>query len=593
MPHAGEEQASVKEKRSVVWRGLRIIASYIATHPWPFATAVTGATIYAGMTVGSTIVLGRITDHVLVPAFKGKVSAAVVWAGVIALMAVGVVRAAGIITRRYFAGMTGSRMRVTLTTRVVDRYQQLPLAYHRANPTGELMAHAEADVNAATEVIHPLPWSLAVILLVVFATTALILTDPFLAAIGILVLPGLAIINRYYTRKVEDPATKAQERIADVSAVAHESIDGALMVKTLGREKAEVARLAERAEALRVERVRMGSLRAAFEPSFEAIPALGIIVLIAIGSWRVSSGAISLGTLVQFVSLFQVLAFPLRLIGFVLSDIPRSVVGRERLEEVFSEPITLPPSTQGLPLPGGPLGVSVNSVSFAYDANEVLKDLSFRLEPNESVAVVGQTGSGKSTLAYLLVRLADPDSGAILLGGVDLRHVDAAELRRSAAVVFQESFLFASTIRENIALDLEIPEAEIRRAAHLAQADEFIRELPNGYDTILGERGVTLSGGQRQRVALARALVRKPRLLILDDATSAVDPTVEAAILGALRRDLDTTLLVVAYRVSTISLADRVLFLQDGRIAAEGTHQQLLAHPAYEAMVRAYERGAA
>jgi ABC-type multidrug transport system fused ATPase/permease subunit len=159
--------------------------------------------------------------------------------------------------------------------------------------------------------------------------------------------------------------------------------------------------------------------------------------------------------------------------------------------------------------------------------------------------------------------------------------------------VFQESFLFASTIRENIALELDVTEAEILRAAHLSQADEFIRELPKGYETVLGERGVTLSGGQRQRVALARALVRKPRLLIMDDATSAVDPTVEAAILGALRRELETTLVVVAYRVSTISLADRVLFLEDGRIAAEGAHQQLLAHPAYEAMVRAYERGAA
>jgi len=583
----------MKEQRSVVWRGLRIIGSYIATHPWPFATAVTGANVYAGMTVGSTIVLGRITDHVLVPAFKGHVGARAVWAGVVAIMAVGVIKASGIITRRYFAGMTGSRMRATLATRVVDRYQQLPLAYHRSRPTGELMAHAEADVQAAIEVIHPLPWSLAVILLVLFATIALVLTDPVLAVIGVLVLPGLAVINRYYTRKVEDPATKAQERIGEVSAVAHESIDGALMVKTLGRERAEVARLAEKAEALRAERVRMGRLRAAFEPSFEAIPAIGIIVLIAVGSWRVSTASISLGTLVQFVSLFEVLAFPLRLIGFVLSDIPRAVVGRERLEEVFSEPLTLPPPSEGLSLPDGPLGISVDSVSFSYEGNRLLDDLSFEVGPNESVALVGQTGSGKSTLAYLLARLADPEAGSIRVGGLDLRNVDAGELRRATAIVFQESFLFASTIRENIALDQEVSDSEIRRAAHLAQADEFVRELPKGYETVLGERGVTLSGGQRQRVALARALVRGPRLLILDDATSAVDPTVEAAILDGLRRELETTLVVVAYRVSTISLADRVLFLEGGRIAAEGTHHQLLAHPAYEAMVRAYERGAA
>ena len=584
----------MKEQRSVVMRGLRIIGSYIATHPLPFAIAVTGATIYAGMTVGSTIVLGRITDHVLVPAFKqGGVKAGTILWAVVAIMAVGVVRAAGIIMRRYFAGMTGSRMRMTLTSRVVDMYQSLPLAYHRSRPTGQLMAHAEADVQAAIEVIHPLPWSLAVVLLVVFATIALLLTDLFLAVIGILVLPGLAVINRYYTAKVEDPATKAQERIGDVSAVAHESIDGALMVKTLGRERAEVERLKQRALALRDERVRMGRLRAAFEPAFEAIPAIGIIVLIAVGSWRVSTGAISVGTLVQFVSLFELLAFPLRLIGFVLSDVPRAVVGRERIQEVFTEPISLSPAIERVPLPETPAGLSVRSVSFAYDGNRVLENLSFEVAPHESVALVGPTGVGKSTLAHLLVRLADPETGSIRLGEVDLRHLDPEALRRSVAIVFQESFLFARSVRENVALDLHVSDEQIGEALRLAQAEGFVRELPRGYDTVLGERGISLSGGQRQRLALARALVRKPKLLIMDDATSSVDPTVEAAILEGLQRELDTTLFVIAYRVSTISLADRVLFLDEGRIVAEGSHVQLLSHPAYLAMVSAYERGAA
>jgi len=583
----------MKQQRSVVARGLAIIWSYIRTHPWPFATAVTGATVYAGMTVASTIVLGRVTDRVIVPAFNQGVTAGTVLWGSVAILAVGVIKAGGIITRRYFAGMTGSRMRATLTNRVVDRYQRLSLAYHRSRPTGELMAHAEADVTAAIEVIHPLPWSLAVILLVLFATIALVLTDPFLALIGVTVLPGLAVVNRYYTRKVEEPATRAQERIGDVSSVAHESIDGALMVKTLGRERAEVARLADRAWALRDDRVRIGYLRAAFEPVFEAIPALGIIVLMAVGAWRVSTGAITVGTLVQFVSLFELLAFPLRLIGFVLSDVPRAVVGRERLEEVFDEPVTLPPAVDGTGLPAGPLGVSVRSASFSYEDNLVLDGISFEVEPNESVALVGATGSGKSTLAHLLVRLADPDSGSIRLGGVELRRLDPARLRREAAIVFQETFLFASTVRENIGLDMALPESEIRRAARLSQAEGFIEELPRGYDTVLGERGVTLSGGQRQRLALARALVRRPRLLILDDATSAVDPTVESVILKGLREELETTLIVIAYRVSTISLADRVLFLDRGRIAAEGSHYDLLSHPAYEAMVRAYELGAA
>jgi ABC-type multidrug transport system fused ATPase/permease subunit len=312
-----------------------------------------------------------------------------------------------------------------------------------------------------------------------------------------------------------------------------------------------------------------------------------------VGSWRLSTGSITFGTIVQFVSLFQLMAFPMRLIGFILSDIPRAVAGRERLEDVFSEPLTLPQAAELLSPPEGPVGVSVRDLCFSYSGSEVLKGVSFEVSPDESIALVGPTGSGKSTLVNLLVRLSDPAEGSIRLGGVDVRHLDAANLRRMAAIVFQESFLFATTVRENIALGLDVPEEEIVAAARLAQAHEFASELPHGYDTVLGERGVTLSGGQRQRLAIARALVRKPRVLILDDATSAVDPTVEAAILDGLRRDLNTTLIVVAYRVSTITLADRVLYLDEGRIVASGTHEELMAHPGYEAMVRAYERSAA
>ena len=588
------ELGRTMKKRSVFLRGIRILGAHIRTHPLPFTISVSGATVYAFTTIGMTIVIGKVTDRVLRPAFQGRgVSASTVLWGVGAVVLVALVRATGIMFRRYFAGMTSYRMQRTLQTRIVDKYQQLPLRYHRSQPTGELMAHAEADVRASVEIINPLPYTLAVITLIVLAGVTLFLTDPFLALIGMVVLPGLAVINRIYTRKVEDPATRAQRRIGDVSAVAHESFDGALVVKTLGREQAEVRRMRERAEQLRDERIRMGRLRAAFEPGFEAIPALGIVLILAVGAWRVSAGAISIGELVQFVLLFEILAFPVRLIGFMLSDIPRAVVGYGRIEGVLREPVTLPVAEERVPLPEGPLTVSATRVTFSYGGNRVLDDLSFEIAPNESVALVGSTGAGKSTLAQLLVRLEDPDAGSIRLGGVDLRSVDAGALRHDTAIVFQDSFLFADAVRDNIALGLDVSDEEIGSAARLAQADRFIRELPRGYDTVLGERGVTLSGGQRQRVALARALVRKPRLLILDDATSATDPTVEAAILDGLRTELRATLVVVAYRVSTISLADRVLFLEDGRIAAEGNHAELLKFAPYQAMVRAYERGAA
>jgi len=222
----------------------------------------------------------------------------------------------------------------------------------------------------------------------------------------------------------------------------------------------------------------------------------------------------------------------------------------------------------------------------------VLDEVTFDVRPNESVALVGPTGVGKSTLAQLLVRLDDPTSGEILLGGVNLRHVDAASLRHAVSLVFQDSFLFANTVAENIALDEDASREEVERAATIAQADRFIRELPKGFDTVLGERGHTLSGGERQRVALARALVREPRVLILDDATSSVDPTIEAEILAGLRAELQTTLIVIAYRLSTIRLAERVLYLERGRVRAFGSHEELMAaEPGYAAMVHAYERG--
>jgi ABC-type multidrug transport system fused ATPase/permease subunit len=509
------------------------------------------------------------------------------------ILALACVRAAGIGIRRYYSGVFGSLVGASLRDRVSDRYRDLALAYHRQTPTGELLAHMEADVEASIDVLYPVPFAAGVVFLVAFALVVLAVADPYLLFIGILVFPALALMNRSFARRMQGPAQRAQEEIGEVSAVAHESVDGALVVKTLGREAAETERFRERAEALRVERVRSGRIRAGFEPALETLPSLTAVALVAVGGWRVSTGAITLGTLVMVVTLFDLLSWPMRFVGWILSELPRAVVGHGRIAGVLGEPITLEPSARPVALPDGPLPVRAEAVVYAFEGIRVLDEVTFEVLPNESVALVGRTGVGKSTLAQLLVRLDDPTSGEILLGGVNLRHVDPDSLRRSAAVVFQESFLFARPVRENIALDSGASDAEVRRAARIARADAFVEALPNGFDTIVGERGYTLSGGERQRVALARALVRRPRLLILDDATSAVDPTIEAEILGRLRDELDTTLVVVAYRLSTIRLADRVLYLEGGRIRATGTHDELLAsEPGYAAMARAYERSA-
>src|SRR2546425_4520371 len=573
---------------------MRLIGSYVRAHPRPFLISVGGAFLYAAGSIGLTIVLGRVTDQVLRPAFSGGVAAKKIWLAVGAILVAGSVRSLGIMIRRYYSGVAGARVMATLRRRVADRYRELSLQFHKETPAGELLAHMEADVEAAVDVLHPVPFACGVIFLVVFAMVALIATDPFLALIGLLLFPTLALMNHSFAKRMEGPARRAQEKIGDVSAVAHESIDGALIVKTLGREDEETERLAGDARGLRDERVQAGFIRAGFEPALEALPTLGTVVLLAVGAWRVSTGHVTVGDLIEFVALFGLLSWPMRFIGWILSELPRAVVSHARLEAGFAEPVTVEPPTHPERLPAGPLDVRFEDVTYTYGGLRVLEGVTLGIRANESVAIVGPTGVGKSTLAQLLVRLDDPDRGVVRVGGLDLRDADPVSLRDATAIVFQESFLFAASVHDNIALDTGASREEVERAAAIAQADRFVRALPHGFDTIVGERGHTLSGGQRQRVALARALLRRPRLMILDDATSSVDPTIEALILDGLRRELDTTLVVVAYRTSTISLADRVLFLDGGRIAAAGTHSELLrSHPAYAAMVRAYERGAA
>ena len=580
------------ETRGLFGRGMRLVWSYIRVHPKPFLLSVSGAFVFAVSSVAVTIVLGRVTDQILKPAFEGGVPASTVWLGVAAIMGLAALRAAGIGVRRYFSGVLGASVAATLRERVSDRYRDLSLAYHRTTPTGELLAHMEADVEAAVDVLYPVPFAVGVILFVVFAMVSLVLADPILAAIGFLLFPTLGLLNRSFARRMQEPAQRAQERIGDVSSVAHESIDGALVVKSLGREHAETERLHAKAELLREARVEAGFIRAGFEPALEALPSIAVIVLLGVGAWLVSTGSVTLGTLVQVVTLFGLLAWPMRFVGWILSELPRAMVGHGRIVEVLERPDTLERAQRPVELAEGPLDVRVESLSYDVAGLRILNEVSCHVRANEAVALVGPTGAGKSTLAQLLVRLDDPIAGEILIGGVNLRHVEPASLRRAASVVFQESFLFATAVAENIALDAGVGRDEVERAARIAQADRFIRALPNGYDTVLGERGHTLSGGERQRVALARALVRKPRVLILDDATSAVDPTIEAQILSGLRAELSTTLIVIAYRLSTIRLADRVLYLERGRLRAAGSHEHLMAtEPGYAAMVHAYERG--
>ncbi|MEM8906056.1 MAG: ABC transporter ATP-binding protein [Actinomycetota bacterium] len=579
---------------SLYRRGARLLWRSVRTHPVPFSLSLGGTLLFAATAVLGTVVLGDVTDRVLVPAFEDdELDGGTLVAAVAILVGMSVGRTVGVMLRRYFAGMTNARMQRTLRDQLAERFVRMPLAEHREQPTGRLLAHADSDVERATEVLNPLPFSLGVVALVGFSLIALALVDPWFLLVGLAVFPSLTVVNRIYTARVERPATAVQEAMGSVSTIAHESYGGALVVKTLGRERAEVARLESAADELRFARRRVGRLRARFEPTLDTIPNLGIVALVAVGSWRISEGAVSPGELVQAIALFQLLAFPMRVLGYLLEELPRSVVAQDRLDGLLASTSPEDPLVGDRSISSGPIGVRACGVAFSYEDDPVLVDVDLEVGPGEIVALVGSTGSGKSTLTQVLAGLEPAATGEVLLGGVPIGELDPSQRADALTVVFQESFLFADTVRENVVLGRGVDDDELDGLLHVARVDRFLPDLPDGLDTVVGERGVTLSGGQRQRVALARGLVGRPRVLFLDDATSAIDPTVEAEILDGLRTTLRATTLVVAQRRSTIALADRVAYLDGGRIVATGPHEELLAIDSYRALVRAYEAAAA
>jgi ATP-binding cassette subfamily B protein len=573
-------------------RGVRLLVRYVRAHPKAFVVSIIGGTIYGAAAVGTTMVLGAITNSVIVPSFEsGRVERSAVLGAAGALLGVGVLRALTIVLRRYFAALLTFSTQRDWRRRLSRVYLEAPLRFHRDTPTGQLLAHADNDIIAATEVLNPLPFSIGVLTLVVFAVASLATVDWMLMLVALLLFPALAIVNRMYTSRAEVPIGEVQHHVGEVSRIAHESFDGALVVKTLGRADAETARLDAAADRLRGARLDVGRIRATFEPLIDALPNMGIVALLLLGAWQVSTGRLDTGDVVQATALFGLLAFPMRVFGFFLQELPRAVVTSRRLDQVLGTPAEPAPAPgTAVALPDGPLDVELDGVTFAHgDGPPVLDGVSLRIEPGEVVALVGATGAGKSTLCELLPRLLDPDAGTVRLGGVDLRAADPGEVRAAVALVFQETFLFADTVHENVTLGAGHPDDRaLHEAAEVAHADGFVARLPQGWQTELGERGVSLSGGQRQRLALTRALLRRPRVLVLDDATSAVDPVIEAAILRDLRRSLACTTLVVAHRLSTIELADRVVYLADGRVVGTGSHQELLTDPSYRRLVRAY-----
>lgn len=583
-----DEQAI--DQRALIRRGLRIAAGYVRAHPLPFSVSVVGSVTMAIGTVLSTVMLGWLTDDVVLPAFEGSEADRSRTTVVLAVAGVAVATSAGIVVRRYFAGMTVHRNRSDLQNALGRHYLAMPAADMRVAPKGRYLAYADSETDVATDMISPMPFSIGVVTLVIASVVSLALTDWVLMLVALALVPLVAGLNQLNARASKGPAVDTREGVAVVSSVASESFDGALVVKTLGRQDAELHRFSDAAVELRDASVRLGRVRAVFGAALDLLPDLGVVVLVVVGAWRVGNDQISTGQLVQAVVLFTILVFPLRVIGYFFSDLPPGVVAHDRIRTVLDRPLEQKSGTANLP--PGPLSLRVDGVSVFYGEVPAIDDVRLEVAPGEVVALVGQTGCGKSTLLTAVLDMVPTRSGTVRIADVPVSEVAVASLAQRTATAWQEPFLLASSVADNIAFGLDLTPSAIEHAANRAALADVVADLPEGYDTVVGERGVRLSGGQRQRLALARAFARDPGLLVLDDATSAVDPVIEEQILDSVRA-LGTSMLIVAHRRSTIRLADRVVLMQRGRVTASGTHDEMLAEPAYVSLLEAYDREAA
>ncbi len=560
-------------------RNWLLIRSMVSLEPRLFTMSFVGAAVFGLATVASSFAIEWMIDNVIVERFESSVSIGTFLAGAALIIGIGLIRAVGVVFRRAAASAGMWRVAQSYTNQVTDRLVRQPLEWHRRRPDGDLVARGGVDAETAVSVIAPIPFASSTVLMVIVSTVWLFIIDVPLGVVALIVFPLVILMNVVYERSVSRHFMRAQHALGRFSAAVHESFEGIHLVKSYGAEDRETTRLASVADEVRGHRVRAITLRTWFESAQETLPALANIVLVVIGAIRVDSGDVTIGEFSSVIFLFGLIALPLRLIGYALSELPRSMAAWLRIQEITAEPIEPDPADR-LRATGPDAGLRFVSVSFTYPGTDerVLDHVDLTVPRGSVTAVVGPTAAGKSTLSELALGLAAPEPGV----------VEVAEGDR--AIVFQEAFLLTGTIRDNVTFGRTVSDERVWEALHVAAAD-FIRDLPNGIDTVVGERGISLSGGQRQRVALARSVVDRPALLVLDDTTSALDPATEAIVLERLRGELaDTTVLLVASRPSTIALADDVAYLDGGHLVAHGTHDELLHRvPAYRTLVEAFE----
>jgi len=502
------------------------------------------------------------------------------WLYVAAIVVLGVISAVLMSGRRLISGKQALDVEMDLRQGLYSHFVRLSFGFYDRNQTGQLMSRATVDLQGVRFFLgYGLIFFFQNALTVVSVSVVLFFLQWELALVVLAVMPFLIAIAYRYSHVAHPTLRDVQQKLADVATVVEENIVGVHVVKAFAQESAEEEKFAARNEALFARTIRANRQRATYVPLLSFLPLLAQASVLLVGARMVAHGSLSVGYFIAFNFLLAMLVMPLRSLGMWVGQAQRATASGERIFQILDEPEDVADSPHPIDLPPGDGAIRFEDVTFSYLPDRpVLEHLDLDLAAGTTVALIGHTGSGKTTLSSLVPRFYDVDSGRVLVDGADVRSVKLASLRREIGVIAQDPFLFSTTVRDNIAFGLpELTDDEIERVARLAQAHEFVERLPQGYDTVIGERGITLSGGQRQRIAIARALAVDPRILILDDATASVDATTEARIRAGLREVMSgRTTLIIAHRLSTIALADEIVVLDNGRIACRGTDEELL-----------------
>ncbi len=544
----------------------------------PYRRQLWGSLVFAWLAMGMTVLIPLLIGHAVNAIKDGEKTDLLPLA--LAILGAGILRLGLTVVRRLVAGKVSLAVEFDLRQRFYEHLQKLDLGFFDSQQTGQLMSRATVDLQSIRFFLgYGLVFITQSLLTIVLAAVVMIAVNPLLALLALAPAPFVILAASRYNLTSRPAQQEVQQRIAELTAEAEENVSGIRIVKAFAREEHQFHRFQRAVNRVFDQSIYATRLQAFFSPLIGLLPQVGVALVLLVGGREVIAGSLSLGAFVAFYTYVQMLAGPMRALGMAMGMAQRAVASGDRMFEILDrEPaIQSPPGAPALPAGGG--AVELHGVTLRYDGNSpALTDVELEVEAGKTVALVGPSGAGKTSLVGLVARLYDPSEGTVRVDGADVREIDLDSLRSQIAFVADDSFLFTDTVAANIAYANQGASMEaIEAAARRGQADAFIRELPEGYETRVGERGLTLSGGQRQRVAIARALLADPRILILDDATSSVDATTEAAIKAGLQEAMaGRTTFIIAHRLSTISLADEVVVMDGGRIVDRGTHEELL-----------------